>query len=482
MKQILLYIFYIMACLPALAGEAVPVRITLLKAEVGEDDSVSVHLRIDLEDIRVPSSRSLVLEPCLESPQDGKRLALPPVVISGHRRALYDDRRQAVTPSPEYARPYTRIVSPKKGGSYQVDYSVRVPFTTWMRNAGLTLNQSSHDCCHSRPLSSVRLTDNLGLVPPCVKPAGDPDARALRAYACYSRDIRFVIPESEPVKFRTTTGVVYIDYRQGSAKIDPRYGSNPWELSDADSLFIRLRTLGITSFRQIGITGYASPEGAYFNNEELARRRAEGFKRYITDHYDVKDCPMACTWVAEDWDELRRLLTDNPRSYTKQVLFIMDNYGVFEGREAYLMQLDGGKVYKELLKEFFPRLRRVEIRVTYELPAFSDAEAAELLYTHPEQLSLAEMYRVARYYPPATEQHREVYVIAARTYPENVAARINAAAASLLLGDGVTAREFLEQESVQADRRADSCREVLRQLMIDESMETESLTPQPSEP
>ena len=77
---------------------------------------------------------------------------------------------------------------------------------------------------------------------------------------------------------------------------------------------------------------------------------------------------------------------------------------------------------------------------------------------------------------------RKVYVIAARTYPENVAARINAAAASLLLGDGVTAREFLEQESVQADRRAASCREVLRQLMIDDSMETESLTPQPSEP
>lgn len=465
----------------ARAQEALPIRFTLLNAEVGDDDSVTVNLRIQLQDIRVASSRSLVLLPCLESISDGKRLPLPPVVVSGRRRALYDDRRQAVSPSDTYVQPYARIVKPKKHHPYNIVYNVRVPYTTWMRNAGLILNQSVRDCCHSRPLSEVILTNNLGLVPPCVKDASAPSDRAARAFACYSRDIRFVIPEDEPRKLRTATGVSYIDYRQGSSRIDPRYGSNPWELADADSIFGQLRRLGVSSFRQISITGYASPEGAYYDNEKLAKRRSEGFRRYIEDRYNPKDCPIACTWVAEDWDELRTLLTDSNPSYKEQVFFIMDNYGIFEGREKYLSQLEGGTVYTDLLSNYFPRLRRVEIRVTYEMPPVSDAAAAGLLYTHPEQLSLAEMYRIARFYPPATEQHREVYLIAARTYPDNTAAQINAAAASLLLGDAATARRFLEQKEVMTDPRADACRNVMRQLLIDETISAPPPTPQSEE-
>ena len=486
MKNLFHILFYMTVCLSvsaAVSKEVVPpLRIALLSAGVGEDDSITVSLRIVIENIEVPSSRSLILTPVLDSPSEGKSLPLPPVIISGRRRALYDDRRQAVAPSADYKLPYTRIVNPGRKHRHEIDYTVRIPYTPWMRNAGLLLRQESRDCCRSVLLSIERLTGNLGLVPPCIKSVSVPDALAALAYARYNRDIRFVIPEETPARLCTTTGVVYIDYRQGSARIDARYGSNPWELADADSLFLQLRHLGVTAFRRISITGYASPEGAYFDNEKLARHRAEGFRRYIEDTYNPKDCPVMCTWIAEDWDELRRLLEDSDKPYKEQVFSIMDTYDIFQGRESHLMQLESGTVYKELLSDFFPRLRRVEIRVTYEMPPVPDAVAAELLYTHPDRLSLSDMYRVARYYPPATEQHREVYVIAACTYPANVAAQINAAAASLLLGDAATARPFLEQEGVKADRRADACRKVFRQLLIDETMEERYKTNKETEP
>ena len=154
------------------------------------------------------------------------------------------------------------------------------------------------------------------------------------------------------------------------------------------------------------------------------------------------------------------------KPYAEAVCFIIDNYGIFEGCETYLMQLEDGRVYGELLRDIFPYLRRVELRLSYESAPVSDAEAARLLYSHPERLTLPEMYRVARYYPPATEQHREVYVIAAETYPDSLVAQINAAAASLLLGDIETARHYLDREDVKTDPRAAINRQVMLELII----------------
>ena len=65
------------------------------------------------------------------------------------------------------------------------------------------------------------------------------------------------------------------------------------------------------------------------------------------------------------------------------------------------MDMHGGAVYRELLKSYFPQLRRIRITVGYEARAFNIEEAASLIYTHPRLLSLQEMYRVAAFYRPA---------------------------------------------------------------------------------
>ena len=473
-----LYILYIVlsgllfsAALPvrilAEGGEGVPpLRITFREAEVGDDDSVSLHLQFVLEDIRVPSSRSLILEPRLEA--DGHALALPAIVVSGRRRARYDARALAVDPSTRIpgSNCYRRIVSPKKGSRHEIDYTVRVPYTSWMRNAGLSLRQISRDCCRGEVLADEVLTADLALVPPCVKIAGEPTAEAAAIYNRYNKEIRFLIPEEEPGHLRTETLVAYLDYRQGSVRVEPDFGKNPEELAYADSLFRRLKESGISQFRQVLVTGYASPEGAYQHNETLSRQRAEEFRTYISRRYLPEGCPVICGSVAEDWEELRRMVSVSGKPYAKAVCFIIDNYGIFEGRETYLMQLEDGRVYRELLRDFFPYLRRVELRLSYEAAPVSDAAAARLLYSHPSRLTLSEMYRVARYYPPATEQHREVYVIAAETYPDSLVAQINAAAASLLLGDIETARHYLDREDVKNDPRAAINRSIMLELII----------------
>lgn len=445
----------------------VPIRIVFREASVGDDDSVSLHLHVVFEDIRVPSSRSLILEPRLQG--DGHTLALPAIVVSGRRRARYDARAQAVDPSAEIpgSHYYYRLVAPKKNSRHEVDYITRIPYTSWMRNAGLSLRQISRDCCRGRVLSDEVLTADLALVPPCVKDVTGRSAQAAMAYNRYNKEIRFLIPDDPPGGLRTETVIAYLDYRQGGVRIDPDFGKNPEELAYTDSLFHRLHEAGISRFHQVMVTGYASPEGAYRHNETLARQRAEEFRAYISRRYLPDGCPVICNSVAEDWEELRRMVAVSGKPYSKAVCFIIDNYGIFEGRENYLMQLEDGRVYRELLRDFFPYLRRVELRLTYEPVPVGDAEAARLLYSHPEMLSLTDMYRVACYYPAATEQHREVYVIAAETYPESIVAQINAAAACLLLGDADTARRYLDREDVQADPRSAINRQVMLELIVE---------------
>lgn len=453
--------------------QAVPIRITFRGAEVEEDDSVSLRLHFVFDDIRVPSSRSLILEPQLQG-GDGHRLALPVVMVSGRRRARYDDRARTVDPATDLPGGdcFSRLVHPKKGKRYEIPYTVRVPYTSWMRHAGLRLRQISRDCCRGQVLADDLLAADLALVPPCVKEVAGPTPQAMIAYNRYNKDIRFLIPDDEPGRLRTETVVAFLDYRQGGVRVEPQFGNNPEELAYTDSLFSRLAEAGITQFRQVIVTGYASPEGDYRHNETLARQRAEEFRAYVGRRYLPEGCPVICNSVAEDWEELRRMVAVSGKPYAKAVCSVIDNYGIFEGRESSLMQLEGGHIYRELLRDFFPLLRRVELRLSYEQPPVGDAEAARLLYSDPSRLSLSDMYRVARFYPPATEQHREVYVIAAETYPESIVAQINAAAACLLLGDAKTARHYLDRPDVKADPRATINRSVMLELIVsDESTE-----------
>ncbi len=116
------------------------------------------------------------------------------------------------------------------------------------------------------------------------------------------------------------------------------------------------------------------------------------------------------------------------------------------------MNLQGGIPYKTMLRELFPRLRRIEVTVSYRVRAVSSDEAADLLYTHADLLSLEEIYEVARYYRPGTDQYREIYEIAAYHFPDDVVANINAASAVMLTGDLISAWEYLRK--AEADPRA----------------------------
>ena len=160
----------------------------------------------------------------------------------------------------------------------------------------------------------------------------------------------------------------YLNYPQGSAKVQPDYRSNGEELDKLDRFIRQVFRDSLIYVDSICLSGYCSIEGAFDVNDRLARNRATGFRKYLDDRYGLSSrYPVRITWVAEDWDGLRGAVEASRMNYRDEVLFLIDQTGVFEGREKKLMDLGGGEPYAYMLKEFFPGLRRVEITVSYDL-------------------------------------------------------------------------------------------------------------------
>ena len=341
------------------------------------DDSVHIDLAIRAKGISVPTSRSLILTPSLRCGK--KRVALPPVVFSGSRRARFDRREEAVDPDRNRPVPYHVWVCGRRRNDYTLRYLVSLPYASWMEHASLCLTQTGRDCCTEWVLADDVLTVDIDLPSPCELFA---EAQGLPLDTFRREPAPAVVvglpapdpklaSDQQPVPYRQPSTYVerrvaatlYIDYPRGGSTLDPLVGNNAAELGKMERLLAPLLGNPYVQIKEIRITGYASPEGLYSTNEALARSRSQGFKSYLTRSYGLQDYPFRVAWVAEDWEGLRPLLKGKP--YEGAVLFIIDNYGIFEGRERYLMDFAGGDPYREMLRDLFPKLRRIEVHIIY---------------------------------------------------------------------------------------------------------------------
>ena len=79
------------------------------------------------------------------------------------------------------------------------------------------------------------------------------------------------------------------------------------------------------------------------------------------------------------------------------------------------------------MNEMYPKLRRNDYKIVYEVRNFDIDEARLLIDKDPKKLSVDEMYKVAGSYERGSKEYNHVLAVAAEHYPEVVAAAINAA-------------------------------------------------------
>ncbi len=454
----------LMLLFSALHARGQEARFILTDAEVA-GDSLYLGLELDFSSIRLNSRTCLHFTPILANARGG-RLELPPVLLSGRRRYRFDRREWAlnVNDGKHRAEPYLIQLYKRHSVPRPVSYHIGVPYSVWMGDAALLLRQEVKDCCDLQLLGvdtiSMRLFTGqmVGRQTAPVRQYVEPLITApsvtysVRDVELYASMLSFLEPTVEHDKKLDEKAVFYIDYPLGSDNILPDYRNNRTELQKLDSLLSPLSAGDYSSMEHIRVCGYASPDGTYIDNERLATSRAGFFASYICSTYGISRSRLETTSVAEDWEGLSVLLQSEQPPYAAAALSIIQHVGIFNGREKQLMDLRGGEPYRDMLHRFFPRLRRLEVSVRWNIRAVSAGEAYRLIYTHPEWLSLSEMYGAARYYRPGTEQYREVYEIAAYRFPEDVVANINASSAVMLTGDVKSARAYLQR--VESDPRS----------------------------
>lgn len=379
MKQIILHyilcISGLLLLLPLDTLKAQGIRIVPQRISV-KNDSLHVQLQMDLNEVRVGRSRAFIFTPQLLG-AGKQQLSLPAVVISGSIRDRQDRREAALSLCKECTVPYLRIRD-SRNVSKNITYHISIPYASWMRHAMLLLKQESRECCGNELLAVDTLQCDLGLsavagIPqlPVVKMKPHPEEAVKPKVvkpepAAVTRPKSTMVSTSKVASATTESVVLYFDYPIGKDDIHPDLKNNRYEIDKIDRLIAPLQRTHFTSVKSIRICGYCSPDGNYGDNERLAEARSRFFSIYLRSMYGIPRGLIEVSSVAEDWEGLVDLLMrDNP-PYRDAALRVISHYGIFNGREKYLMELQGGSPYKDMLRHFFPKLRRIEVIVRYE--------------------------------------------------------------------------------------------------------------------
>lgn len=257
--------------------------------------------------------------------------------------------------------------------------------------------------------------------------------------------VSFITPQVEAVKQRSEAGQAYLDFAVGRSEIVPSFKNNAAELKKIYGLIESVKNDPNATITGITITGYASPEGTYQSNLVLSEKRAAALKNQIKAIYGLPESLFTVSGQGEDWAMLDTLVSRSAMVDKYAILEIIRGTEILDGRERKLMKLSGGQPYLSMKADLFPRLRRSDYELHYTVLPFTVEKGKEVFRTNPANLSLNEMFLIANTYEPGNDAFNEVFETAARIFPLDDVANLNAAASALDRKDILSATNYLKR-------------------------------------
>lgn len=372
---------------------------------------LAINFDIDVTDLEVGADEIVILTPTIEGA--GQSLELPSVELMGRRAYMYFRRNdeQPVTNNPFYAERAPKRAERKKGVQ-MIDYSTSAAYGDWMREAKVVIKQNSCGC--DPELVALGVTPVMQITHVRHKPQ----------YV-----FSLVTPEPEPIKTRTESMSAYINFVVNKYDILENYKNNATELASVVESINKVKQDADFTITSIHIEGWASPEGTMTHNQRLSENRANALADYVARKTDFDRSKVVANGRGEDWAGLRELVVKEiePETQTKILAVIDDESLTLDEKDARLKALVPPTIYRGLLNDLYPRLRRNDYQIEYSVRNFNLEEARQVIKSDPSKLSLDEMYRVAGSYQKGSAEYNYAMLVAARIYPTAVAAAIDAA-------------------------------------------------------
>ena len=308
------------------------------------------------------------------------------------------------------------------------------------------------------------------------KPMVKPVVRKVKLKEC--PPLPLIMPDPEETKLRQIEGHAFLDFPVNETVIYPDYRRNPEELArihkSVDSALFD-KSVVIT---RITLHGYASPESPYSNNTRLAKGRTEALKNYLIRNYNFDSNVFNNLYTPEDWDNLLGFLTNTKTRKVKgdfwydnkefmetpevpdyvlehrdELLRIIGRSMDPDAKEELMKKVGDGEPYRWLLEHVYPGLRHTDYIIEYKIRAFSVEKGRKLIYSHPEGLSMEEMYKVATSYEEGSENWLDALLIAVERYPDDRTANLNAACGCVMTSRLNDAKKYLKKAGSSPEAR-----------------------------
>ncbi|MDR2919849.1 MAG: DUF3868 domain-containing protein [Tannerella sp.] len=403
------------------------------------DSTLQMVIDLNLNRLQINADRSLELTPVLTGPS-GEESLMRPILINGRQRHRAFMRGVKLKRGEDdITQTYYAVIQPDKTDQKKIQYTQEMMYEPWMENARLEIRSDLCDC--GGYVQQLKTEPILNRIIPAEEPIVNVEMQ-----------VAYIYPEVEEIKNRSENKDVFLDFPVNQMVILPDFGNNPRELRTIEEIIRELQNDRNLTVSHIQITGYASPEGSVTRNITLAQGRAEALSNYLSAKAGVFNGRYMVNNGGEDWAGLAHLLElSKTQNYKDEMLNIINNSYNPEERKQRLKALSGGYLWNnDLMKYFFPQLRRVVCQINYEVRSFTVDEAKVIYQHHPKQLSLEEMFRVANTYPKESTEFAEVFETAVRLFPSDPIANLNAAATALLRSDLTRAEQYLQKANKES--------------------------------
>lgn len=412
---------------PLVAPDGTPMNVVCKKASLTRNgDEFSAKMDLDFSGVKIRSNQAAVFTPLVVNGED--TLRLPGISIYGRTRWYQFERmdRRPLSGDDE--------ISIRAGKQGLLKYSEQMEYENWMNGSTLMLERKDYGC--------AGCTDPIVYAPANL---------AYYRVEVYRPTFEFIAAEAEAVKTRNIEGRAYIDFPVNRIEIFPDYRRNTVELGKIIATIDSVRNDKDITVKSIAIKGFASPEGPYDNNVRLAKGRTEALKNYVQQLYMFPYGFIQTSYEPEDWAGLREYVEKSTMPNKMGLLAIIDSTLEPDPKNSKI-EKDFPQDYKFLLQTVYPGLRHSDYKIGYEIRGFEDVnEIAEVMRTNPSKLSLNEMYTLAGTYLPGSPEYTEVMETAARMFPNDYKAILNAGIAAMQRGDLVQAERYINRAGTTGD-------------------------------
>lgn len=164
-----------------------------------------------------------------------------------------------------------------------------------------------------------------------------------------------------------------IDFRVGSAVVEPDYLNNAQRLSEIIDFVNSVNSDPAVEIVSVTFCGTASPDGSVQLNRQLSQKRLQALEHIVRSKIDIPEQLISRDDFHISWDELKIWVGNSDLAQKQTVLDIIDerpemvtdrNGLTFDARIQKLRTINDGAVWEVLTQRFFVNMRSASAVIT----------------------------------------------------------------------------------------------------------------------